>query len=325
MRVLITGGAGFIGAHVVRAYLEAGHQVAAVDDLSAGERQNIPKEVPFYRVSVCDQEALEEILDRERPDVVNHHAALVSVRESHRQPARYQRVNVQGTRNLLQAGHKVGVRKFILASSGGAIYGQPDRMPIAEGCPRSPLSPYGKTKVEAEDLLQSQDGRPKIVILRYGNVYGPGQNPLRDNGVIGIFSRALLCGESPLVFGDGSQRRDYVYVEDVARANVLALGPSLHGVFNVATGEGRSLVEVYRAIATLLGKDPPLRFGPANPFEVSDNVLDVSRAWEALGWRASMPFDLGLARTVEWITAEFGENKGLSPDEAEIAAPDTLA
>ena len=325
MKVLLTGGAGFIGSYIVRATLDAGHQAVVVDDLSAGDRSTVPEGVPLYTVDVRDRKALEEILLRERPDVVNHHAALVSVRESHQQPERYHAVNVEGTRNLLRAAMKAGVRRSILASSGGAVYGQPDRTPIPEDCPRSPLSPYGQTKVEAEDLLLWQDGRLETAILRYGNVYGPGQNPLRDNGVIGIFSRALLCGENPVVYGDGSQRRDYVFVEDIARANVMALEAGLHGIFNIASGEGRTLLEVYRGITSLLGGDMSLRFASANAFEVVDNVLDVSRAGDSMGWRARVPFDLGLARTVEWIQSRFGESHKFSSEGAVVAARDTLA
>jgi UDP-glucose 4-epimerase len=301
MKILLTGGAGFIGSYVLRAYLNAGHQVVVLDDLSTGRREAVPYTVPFYRADICDRAALAEVMQQLRPDIVNHHAGVASVRSSQRNPERILQVNVQGTANVLRAARSSGVRKFIFASSGGAVYGDAKDLPVAEGAPLAPISAYGESKVQAEQLIMQEDGRFESIILRYGNVYGPGQDPRRDNGVIPIFAHDLLIGKVPKIYGDGNQRRDYVYVSDVAEANLKALICGSFGVFNIGTGLGYRVDEVYQLIGRSLCISAIPDYQPHNPFEVKDVVLNVNRAETVLGWRAKVSFEEGLARTLTAI------------------------
>jgi UDP-glucose 4-epimerase len=303
MRILLTGGAGFIGSHVLRVYLEAGHEVVVVDDLSGGRRENVPFHVPFYRVDVCDQDALEDLVRKVKPDVINHHAGLVSVRQSQSQKQRYMQVNTKGTANVLGAARSTGVQKFIYASSGGAIYGNDQKLPIQETASLAPISPYGESKVLSESLFMKEDKRMKFVILRYGNVYGPGQDPSRDNGVIAIFAHHLLRGKKARIYGDGSHTRDFIFVHDVAQANLKALEPGMTGVFNIASGDGHRVEEVYDLIRDLVGISLTPKHQKPNPYEVQDVVLDVARAEAVLGWKARVEFEEGLTQTVMGMAA----------------------
>ena len=302
-KILITGGAGFIGSQVARAYLQAGHEVIVVDDFSQGKRERIPAGIRLYEADICDQDRLAAIFAHERPSVVNHHAALVSVRESYEQPEPYWRVNLQGTENVLEAARKAGIGKFIYASSGGAIYGETQVLPIPESAPANPISPYGESKLAAEKLLWHHDGNPEMVLLRYANVYGPGQDALQNNGVIAIFCHALLKGEQPLIYGDGSQTRDFVHVQDVVDANLAALKPGVEGIYNIGTGTGHSMLDVYMMIAGVLKVATMPMFLPQNDYEVEHNILDVQLAGERLGWQAGVPFEIGLWETVQAIAS----------------------
>ena len=303
-KVLITGGAGFIGSQVARACLQAGHEVVVVDDFSRGKRERIPEKVRVYEADICAQEELAEIFTRERPSIVNHHAALVSVRESYEQPEPYWRVNLQGTVNVLEAALESGVRKLIYASSGGAIYGEAQVLPIPESAPANPISPYGESKLAAEQMLGRRDGIMEAVVLRYANVYGPDQDALQNNGVIAIFTHALLQGKQPLIFGDGSQTRDFVHVKDVVEANLAALKPGRKGIYNIGTGVGSALLDVYLRIARSLRVATLPLFLPQNQYEVEHNVLNVRLAGERLGWQARIPFDMGLRETLQTIEIE---------------------
>ena len=303
-KVLITGGAGFIGSQVARACLQAGNEVIVVDDFSQGKRSRLPEGVHIYEADICNQERLAAIFTEARPSVVSHHAALVSVRESYEQPEPYWRVNLQGTVNVHEAASEAGVRKLIYASSGGAIYGEAQELPIPESAPANPISPYGESKLAAEKMLGGRDGNMETVVLRYGNVYGPGQDALQNNGVIAIFSHALQQGKQPLIFGDGSQTRDYVHVRDVVDANLAALKPGRKGIYNIGTGVGSALLDVYLRIARSLRVATLPLFLPQNQYEVEHNVLDVRLAGERLGWQARIPFDMGLRETLQTIEIE---------------------
>ena len=301
-KVLLTGGAGFIGSGVARAYLEAGFRVVVADDFSHGSRERLPDHVRVHRVDICDLDALCDLIAAEQPDVINHHAALVSVRESHRRPDRYWQVNVKGTDNVILAATKINVRKFIFASSGGAIYGHADGVPLDESHPREPISPYGQSKQAAEQAILAWSTDVEKVILRYGNVYGPSQNPAQDNGVIAIFAAALLAGEQPVIYGDGLQTRDYIHVSDVVAANLAAIRPGCAGIFNIGTGQAQSLRDVYDQIAAVLHCDdvvPQRR--PANPYEVVHNVLSVDKAIRELDWQPTIAFRRGVEQTVRAI------------------------
>jgi UDP-glucose 4-epimerase len=294
MKILLTGGAGFIGAHIAKAYVQAGHEVVVVDDLSRGYAESLPEDVSLHRVDITDPEALEAVFQAERPQIVNHHAALVSVRESASRPERYLQVNLVGTRNMLRAARAAGAEKIIYASSGGAVYGEAQNLPITEDHPLNPLSPYGESKVLAERLIREQDGRFKSVILRYGNVYGPGQDPSFGNGAVSIFTENMLRGQPITLFGSGEQLRDYLFVDDAARANIVALEPGVTGTYNLGTGCGLTLLQVLDQLAAALDREPELKFQESHPFEVWRNVLDVSRAEDHLGWRAEVDFETGL-------------------------------
>lgn len=297
IKILITGGAGFIGSRLAQFYLQAGHAVVVVDNLTRGKRDQLPAGVVLYDVDICDLSGIREVMWRERPDILSHHAALVFVRESQRLPADYSKVNLDGTCNVLKAAREAGVKKFIFASSGGAVYGDPPDRPIGEDTPRLPRSPYGETKMRAEDaLLEAGDGL-ELVILRYGNVYGPGQ----DHSVVTSFAAALRYGKQPMIFGDGSQSRDYVYITDVTRSNLLALNPGLTGIFNIGSAEERSVLEVYRSVAANMHNSIPPVHLPDNSFEVRRNVLDIRRASSILGWEPEVSFDEGVRLTVEGV------------------------
>jgi len=296
-KILITGGAGFIGSYVALAYLQAGHQVIIVDNLVRGRREHLPKDAIFYNVDICDWSAIRELVKRERPSVINHHAALVFVRDSQRLREDYSRVNLGGTRNVLKAARDVGVSKFIFSSSGGAVYGDATRLPVQEDASRSPLSHYGETKMRAEDALLAEGDGLEIVILRYGNVYGQGQ----DHSVVTMFAVALRDNVPALIFGDGSQSRDYVYVADVVRANLLALKPGLTGIFNIGSGEERSVLEVYRSVAANMHNGISPLFLSTNSFEVRRNVLDIQRARSILGWEPEVSFEEGVRLIVKGI------------------------
>ena len=290
-----------------------GHEVIVVDDFSRGKREHLPKGVLVYQADICHRDALNEIFKRECPTIISHHAALVSVRESFEQPEAYWRVNLQGTLNVVEAASKAGVRKMIHASSGGAIYGEPEALPIPESAPANPISPYGKSKLAAEKMFWRRDGNMETVVLRYGNVYGPGQDPLKNNGVIAIFTHALLNEDQPVIFGDGFQTRDYIHIHDVVEANLAALMPSVTDIFNIGTGQGFALKEVYRKIASQLGVgNAAPAYLPANCYEVLHNVLDINRAKDGLGWQPRISFDQGLGETIQTIMEERRE-KYVSP------------
>ena len=298
MKVLVTGGAGFIGLPSLALLLQAGHDVVVIDDLSAGTPAGIPAGARLHVANVCDADQVDALLMEERPEVVLHLAALISVRESVREPGLYIRVNVQGTESVLRAALHSGARRFIFASSGGAVYGEPDSLPIPEIHRLQPISPYGRTKAMAEDLLSRCDGQMEVVTLRYGNVYGPGQDSSRGNGVVSIFLDSLRRGRRPGVIGDGGHVRDYVFVEDVARANQIAVDAKAVGVFNIGTGNGHTVKQVCRKVADLLNSHLEPVHQPANAFEVRRSVLDVARARTVLGWAATVSLDKGLRLTL---------------------------
>jgi UDP-glucose 4-epimerase len=304
MRVLVTGGAGFVGSHVVGVLREAGYRCAVVDVLDPGRREFVPEGVPLYRVDVTSPE-LEEVFEEERPEVVCHHAAQASVAVSVRDPLRDARVNVLGTLNVLQCCVRHGVRRVLFASTGGAIYGEPDRLPVPEDHPARPVSPYGVHKLCGEHHLAAY-GRLyglQWVALRYGNVYGPRQDPYGEAGVVAIFCAAMLAGQTPTIFGDGLHTRDYVYVEDVARANLRALETDAQGVFNVGTGVETSTRRIFDLLREATGYRGEPRYGPPRPGDVRRICLDPTRAERVLGWRPQVPLEEGIARTVAWFRA----------------------
>jgi UDP-glucose 4-epimerase len=302
-KILITGGAGFIASHVADGYLALGHEVVILDDLSTGHRANIPSSAHFYQADLTDEAELTRILETERPDVVNHHAAQKSVPVSVKDPAEDARINIIGSVRLLELSRRQGVKKVIFISTGGAIYGEATQIPTSEEYPAWPVSPYGIAKLSVEHYLfyyASQFDMPSVV-LRYANVYGPRQDPHGEAGVVAIFVQRLLAGEECVIYGDGGQTRDYVYVGDLVRANVAALDERVRGTFNLGTGVETTVNELYRELQSVMGVDRPARHAPARTGEQRRSAVAIGKAEREMGWRPEMSLRDGLARTVEFF------------------------
>jgi UDP-glucose 4-epimerase len=301
VRVLVTGGAGFIGSHVVERLLADGHAVDVVDNLSTGRRERV---TAAARLFVCDLRSarLDAALAAARPDAVVHLAAQAAVPRSVADPRFDASVNVLGTLGLLDAARRAAVRRVVYISTGGAVYGDTDVLPTPEDHPTRPASPYGVSKLAGERYLEcwaGLTGTPTLS-LRLANIYGPRQDPHGEAGVVAIFAARLLAGAECVINGDGEQTRDYVYVEDVANAVARALAyADVTGVVNIGTGVATSVNDIYRRLARAVGVTRPARHGPARPGEQRKSVLDAARAKAVLGWTASTPLDVGLAKTVE--------------------------
>ena len=302
MRVLVTGGGGFIGSHVAELLLELGHEVAVVDDLSTGKRKNVPDGCALYVRDI--RSGCGEVFGEFRPEVIVHLAAQMDVRRSVREPDFDAGVNVLGTIRLLQGCVEHGVRRVIFASTGGAVYGEQEELPTPESSPQYPVSPYGVSKLAAERYLHFYSVQYGIsyAALRYANVYGPRQDPHGEAGVVAIFSGNLAAGRASRINGSGEQTRDYVYVEDVARANVLALdGDAPSGAYNIGTGVETSVNELYDRMRRISGKDLPPEQGPQPPGEQSRSSIDPSKAARLLNWRPEVDLDAGLGETIRFF------------------------
>jgi len=298
--VLVTGGAGFIGSHVAEALVARGEEVVVLDDLSSGKRENLPDGVELVEGDV--RESQDELFAGVKPTVCYHLAAQIDVRVSVARPDHDAQINVLGTVNLLQAALEHGTQ-IVFSSTGGAIYGECDG-PAPEGAPRLPIAPYGTSKLAAEEYLATFNRLygTRHVSLRYGNVYGPRQDPHGEAGVVSIFLSTLLAGEAPKVFGDGGQTRDYVYVGDVARATLAAAGRD-GTVYNVGTGRETSVVELLDLCQRIAGTSLEATFMPARPGEIQRSVLDPSRAVDELDWRPEHSLEEGLRETFEFFRA----------------------
>jgi UDP-glucose 4-epimerase len=307
--ILVTGGAGFIGSHIVDAYVAAGHDVVVVDNLQTGKLENIHPRARFHHADIRDMDALRRILVDERPQVICHHAALADVRASLADPVGYTQVNVVGTLNLLEAAREMrNVRRFTFASTGGAVYGEPANLPTPEECPPRPLDPYGASKLSCEHYIDTyrHNHGLEYTILRYSNVYGPRQDPAGEAGVVAIFAAGMLASREVMIHGDGFQSRDFVYVEDVARANLLALNARGSGIYNIGTGTATDINTLFHWLGQLTAYDLPERHGPPKPGEVRSIYLDCTHAQQALGWVPQIALAEGLARTVAFFRANLG-------------------
>lgn len=302
LRILVTGGAGFIGSHVVDRYIADGHAVTVVDDLSTGKREQVNRAAAFHHLDLLDP-GLEAVIAGGRFDVINHHAAQVDVRKSVADPVRDAEINILGTLRLLELSRRHGVKRFIFISSGGAAYGEQLRFPAGEDHPLNPISPYGVGKVSGEHYCFYYRAVYDLpyVALRYANVYGPRQDPHGEAGVVAIFTGRLLAGQPCVINGDGQQTRDYVYVGDVVEANVAALAESAEGPFNIGTGIETDVNTLYARLAALTGSRARPVHGPAKAGEQRRSVLDATRAERVLGWRPRTSLDEGLRRTVEFF------------------------
>lgn len=302
MRILVTGGAGFIGSNVADRFVALGHEVAVFDNLSSGFREFVPPRAKLYLGDLADAAAVEAAVADFRPDVVDHHAAQIDVRKSVTDPVFDARVNILGTIGLLQACVAHGVKKLVYASTGGALYGEGRQLPAPEDHPVNPEAPYGASKHTVEHylyiwkLLHGLD----YMVLRYPNVYGPRQNPHGEAGVNAIFIGLMLAGQSPKIFGDGTAVRDYLYVDDVVEANALALERGSGEMVNIGTGVGTSVNDIVRELKAIIGFAGDAIHLPARPGEVQRIYLDATRAKSVLGWTPQVSFRDGLARTVEW-------------------------
>ena len=307
--VLVTGGAGFIGSHVADAYLAAGYSVTVLDDLSTGRRENVPPAARFLRADVGSTEARDLLADGGFT-VLNHHAAQMDVRVSVTDPALDARINLLGLLNLLEGARRGGVRRVVFASSGGVVYDERGRLPHREEAGKLPVSPYGVSKMASEYYLVAYAGLYglEVVSLRYANVYGPRQNPHGEAGVVAIFGSRVRAGKPLTVFGNGEQTRDYVFVEDVARANLAATRAPVSApesidsaAFNVGTGVETSVNQLARLMLEVAVRTVPITREPARAGELLRSALDCAKAARAWDWRPAVSLTEGLKRTYDWI------------------------
>lgn len=300
MKIAVTGGAGFIGSHIVDRYIDAGHEVVILDNLSTGRIENANPKARLINIDITDK-SVNELFGRERFDILNHHAAQVDVRVSVKDPVFDLKQNILGSVNLYEAAKEHGIKKIIFASSGGTVYGEQKSFPADETHDTMPVSPYGITKLTNEKYLYYYYIEYGIqhVILRYTNVYGPRQNPHGECGVVAIFINKMLKGEQPVINGDGKITRDYVYVGDVAAASLLAIGDSIGGIYNIATGVEHDVNYIFNTLKVHTGATCSEVHGPAKPGEQLRSVCSYDKINEAHGWMPTMNLSDGLALTVE--------------------------
>lgn len=310
MKILVTGGAGFIGSHVTDALINQGHTVEVLDNLSSGTTENLPEGVKLHVMDVQSPDAA-VLIRQSRYTALIHHAAQMDVRRSVADPAFDVQVNVLGLINLMEAGKESGLEKVVFASTGGAIYGEPESGPQSETHPQRPLSPYGISKLTSEKLLHfyaHEYGIP-YVALRYGNVYGPRQNAHGEAGVVAIFAERFLSGQPTMIHGDGLQTRDYIYVADVARANLAALNFSGESTaFNIGTGMETDVVTLHRKLQKAVQVDQNPTHGPQKPGEQRRSVLDCTQAATKLHWKPEVSLDEGFQYTADWFSSRMNSH-----------------
>lgn len=304
MKILVTGGAGFIGSHIVDAYIAAGHDVTVVDNLSSGVRSQVNAKARFVQFDIRQAE-LGDLFRDGKFDIVNHHAAQMDVRRSVADPAFDASVNILGGLNVFEHARETGVRTVIFASTGGAIYGEQEEFPATEEHPTRPLSPYGITKLTTEKYLfyYREVFGMNSVVLRYANVYGPRQNPHGEAGVVAIFCNKMLSGEQPVINGDGKQTRDYTYVGDVVNANLLALNIRGSGTFNVGTGIETDVNTLFRQLAGILNPSCREEHAPGKSGEQKRSVVSARKIRSELGWQPEVAIQEGLGKTAEYFKA----------------------
>ena len=310
MKILVTGGAGFIGSHVVNVFIENGHEVVVVDDLSTGRRSNLNPAATFYQVDIRSPQ-LAEIFEKEQPRVIDHHAAQMDVRRSVEDPLFDADVNVLGSIKLIELARKHNVERFIYISTGGAVYGEPEYLPCDEAHPINPICPYGASKHTVEHYLYMYQELYDLnyVVLRYPNVYGPRQDPHGEAGVVAIFSGQMLGGDQIVINGDGEQERDFVYVGDCARANLLALTTeNSNTIFNLGYGKGTTINEIYTNLKNITGYELSAKHGPAKVGETRRIFLEASKAEKELDWKPTVGLEAGLSETVEYFRQTEAKN-----------------
>ncbi|HYT24119.1 MAG TPA: NAD-dependent epimerase/dehydratase family protein [Candidatus Polarisedimenticolia bacterium] len=303
MKILVTGAAGFVASHVADAYLSAGHEVVILDNLSRGAEKNVNPKARFYRCDICEREAIEEVFQLEKPAIVNHHAAQMDVRRGVREPLFDAQVNILGSLNLMEAALATGAKRFIYIASAGAGYGEPKQRLVPEDYPINPITPYGISKHTVEHYLFTFHFLYGLeyVVLRYGNVYGPRQSSQGEAGVFAIFCEQMLAGVQPVIYGDGTKVRDYVYISDVAAANVAALERGSNEIFNISTGVETTDLEVFQLVRELLGREVEPKYVARRPGEIDRICLDISKAARLLGWVPGVSLAEGARRTVNYF------------------------
>ncbi|MBM4055116.1 MAG: NAD-dependent epimerase/dehydratase family protein [Planctomycetes bacterium] len=303
MKIVVTGGAGFIGSNLVDQLIEHGHRVAVIDDLSTGKEENINKKAEFFNIDICDAKGMEEVFKKIQPDIVSHHAAHANVRKSVEMPVYDANINILGSLNLCQLSKKYQIKKFIYASTGGAVYGDPKHLPANEATPAEPLSQYGVSKHTIEHYLYVfyKLYNLNFTILRYPNVYGQRQSPHGEAGVVAIFSELMLQNKQPTIFGDGSKTRDYVYVDDIVKANIAVLGNIGNGeIYNLGWGKEISDMEVFLAVRRALNSEIEPIMGKKRHGEVDHICLDNSKARKEIKWTPKVTFEEGIKKATKY-------------------------
>jgi UDP-glucose 4-epimerase len=308
MKMLVTGGAGFIGSHVADRLIADGHEVVVVDNLSTGMRENVNPRAKFYQMDLVDPR-LRDVFERERPEVINHHAAHANVTKSMAQPAVDATCNILGSLNLYDCARAVGVRKIVYASTGGALYGNQERVPVDETHPIELLSNYAVSKYAAELYLRCYACNYGLTytVLRYANVYGPRQQPHGESGVVAIFATIMLEGGRPKIFGDGTKTRDYVYVSDIAEANALAVHRADNESLNIGTGTETRDFQVFDTVRRAVGAQVEPIYAPKRPGEVQRSALSSAKARRLLLWNPKVSFEAGVAATVPYYRQRYGK------------------
>lgn len=302
MDILVTGGAGFIGSHIVDQFVQEGHRVSVIDNLSTGKRKNVHREAAFYKGDIGSAR-LERVLKKERPVVIVHMAAQMNVRRSTEDPVFDADVNILGTLHLLELAVAYGTRKIVFASSGGAVYGEQQMFPAPESHPTQPLSPYGISKLTGEYYLEyyRHVAGMGYAALRFSNIYGPRQNPDGEAGVVAIFSQKMLNGEQAQINGNGLQTRDFVYVRDAVEAVMVAVDPGVQGIFNVGTGVETDVNDLFNQLKQLTNSSCSEIHGPAKKGEQRRSALDASKLTDETGWTPKVSLAEGLAETVKFF------------------------
>ena len=307
MNILVTGGAGFIGSHIADVFIGKGAKVIIIDNLSTGRKENINKKAKFYKMDICSP-SVEQVFMREKIDIVNHHAAQINVMEAVKDPVFDARINIVGSLNILENCVKYKVKKIIFASSGGAIYGEGnDTLPFNEFNQPLPISPYGISKFTVEQYLKYYQELYNLnyTILRYSNVYGERQNPEGEAGVISIFTLRMLKGINPIIYGDGKQLRDYVYVGDVVRANLLAINKGTNQILNIGTGIPTSVNVLYKKLKKIIKFSGRPRYESCRKGEILKNYLNISKARKILKWTPEINLEQGLKSCLDYYKGEF--------------------
>ncbi|MEN3046231.1 MAG: NAD-dependent epimerase/dehydratase family protein [Candidatus Hydrothermales bacterium] len=304
MRVILTGGAGFIGSHVSELYIKMGFKILIIDDLSTGKEENLPKEAEFEKVSITDENKIIKIFKKFKPDIVNHHAAQSSVVESVKNPILDMEVNIRGTIFLLESSVLCNLKGFIFASSGGTVYGEPKKLPVKESYRFFPISPYGISKITGEMYGLYYSKKLPFVSLRYGNVFGPRQNPHGESGVVAIFCEKMLNNEEVHIYGDGNQTRDFIFINDVVKANLLATEYILKGktgIFNIGTGKETSINQIFEKLKKLTGyKKRPIYLAKREA-EITRIALDIKKAQKELNFKPEWDIEEALKETVKFF------------------------